>query len=259
MENRIGFFEQFYVALIKHRKYKELVGLPKRQHLVYFFGITFLLALIAYVVPMASFLMGLGGYEQFFTEKLPAFSIENGELSIETALDFRLNGLHIIMDDSVEAYTQADVEQAEENILYFSKSNIVTNLSTIPLEIQYGLFGTDKIDNQYMAGLSVEFYVMVVVAGLLAWLLQMLSYAFLALLFAVCGMGVNRMSGADLPFKKLFCIAIYAESVFALTSHLVAYFVSSGLMFVIYFISAIISLRALNTGILVHVSTPPKL
>ena len=47
MENNIGFFEQFYVALMKHREYKRLTGLSKRQRWVYFLGITFLLTLIA--------------------------------------------------------------------------------------------------------------------------------------------------------------------------------------------------------------------
>lgn len=259
MDSRIGFFEQFYVALMKHKKYKSLLDLPKKQHIIYFLGLTFLLTLIAYVIPMASFLAGLGGYEQFFMERMPAFVIENGQLSIDETLDFRINAIHVVMDDSVEAYTQADVDEAEELVLYFSKRNIVTNLSAIPIEIQYGLFGNGRIDNRSMANLSGQFYGSVVLSGVFAWISQMFSYAGLALLFAVCGLGVNRVSGANLPFKRLFCIAVYAETLFALASHLIVYFVSNGFVFVAYLISAMISLRALNTGILVHVVTPPDM
>ena len=259
MENNIGFFEQFYVALMKHREYKRLTGLSKRQRWVYFLGITFLLTLIAYVIPMVSFLIGLGGYEEFFKDKLPAFSIEKGELSIAEPLDFRLNEVHIIVDDSVDAYAQSDVEEAEGAIMYFSRRNIVTNVSAIPVEIQYGLFGDDKIDNSYMVALAPAFYGMVVLSGVVAWISQMLAYAILALLFALCGLGVNRMSGANLSFKQLFGIAMYAESVFALASHLVVYFFSGGFAFLIYLVSGMISIRALNTGILLHALTPPEM
>lgn len=258
MKNNIGFFEQFYVALMKHKEYKILTDLSKRQKVIYFLGITFLLTLIAYVVPMASFLTGLGGYEEFFGKKLPAFSVEKGELSIEEPLDFRLNGVHIIVDDSVDAYSQKDVDEAEELIMYFSRHNIVTNVSAIPLEIQYGFWGDDKIDNSYMVGLAPAFYGMAAFSVVFAWIAQMFAYSFLALLFAACSLGLNRMSGANLPFRRLFWIAIYAESVFALASHLVVYFVSGGFSFVIYLTSAMISIRALNTGILLY-AAPPEL
>lgn len=256
METKIGFFEQFYLALVKHKLYIVLTRLPKKRHVVYFLGITFLLGMIAYVVPMASFLASLGGYEHFFAEKLPAFTIENGTLSIEKTLDFRLNQIHIVVDDSVEKYTEADLENLEEYVVMFSRKNVVTNLSAIPTALDYSMFGSELIDNQKMVSKAGQFYGAVVTMGMIAWLSQMCSYALLALLFAVCGIGINKMSGANLPFGKIYCIALYAETMFALVSHLVNYFFTGAVAFIIYLVSAVISLRAVNTGVLMYTILP---
>lgn len=244
---------------MKHRLYKTLLGLTWGQHAVYFIGITFLLTLISYVVPMASLLAGIGGYEAFFKDKLPAFSIVEGELSIETPLDFYLNQIHIVAGSDVEEYTKEDLESQEEYVLLFSKTNAVTNLSPMPMGFQYSMLEPDRVDNQYMASLAPQFYGAVAGAGVVSWISQMISYAFLALLFAICGMGVNRLSGANLPFGRLYCIALYAETMFALLSHLIVYFVTGILSYIVYFIGAMISMRAMNTGILLHVINPPEL
>lgn len=243
---------------MKHRLYKTLLGLTRWQHAVYFMGITFLLTLISYVVPMASLLAGIGGYRAFFTENLPAFSVVEGELSIEKMQDFYLNQIHIVIDADVEEYTKKDLESQEEYVLFFSKTNVVTNLTPIPIGFQYSMMEQDRIDNQYMASLAPRFYGAVAGAGLVAWISQMISYAFLALLFAVCGMGVNRLSGANLSFGRLYCIALYAETMFALVSHLIVYFVTGILSYIMYIIGAMISMRAMNTGILLHAAKPPE-
>ena len=258
MEEKTGFFEQFYLALVKHRLYKKLISLPKKQHIIYCISITFLLTLISYVVPMTGFLVSLGGYERFFTEKLPAFTVSSGELSIEEPLDFRMNDIHIIVDDSVEAYSQEDLASQDEFVLFFSKTNMVTNLSGIPMGLNYSFFGNDAIDNQYMAGMAPQFYASIVLAGLAAWIGQMISYAFLALLFAVCGLGINKLSGANLSFGKLYCLALYAEAMFALVSQLLVYFFSGIFSYIVYCVAAMFSMRAMNVGILTFVEQPPK-
>lgn len=261
MESKIGFFEQFYIALMKHTRYRTLAALPKKQVMGYLMGITFLLTLVSYVIPMSGFLAALGGYEHFFAERLPAFSIEKGELHVETEapMDFMLNGIHIVVDDSVAVYTQDDLMQEKEPVVYFSRHNIVTNVSAIPLEIRYGIFGENKIDNKYMVSVSPAFYGMLVLSGLVSWLIQMAAYAFLAVIFAACGLSVNRMSGASLSFQKIFCIAVYAQTAFALASHLAVYFFTGILSLAVYMISAMISVRAMNIGIVLHAVIPPKL
>lgn len=258
MEKKTGFFEQFYLALVKHRLYNKLLGLSRGRHIVYFIGITFLLTLMAYVVPMVSFLASLGGYEVFFTEKLPAFSIVKGKLSIEAPLDFYMNQIHIVVDDSVEAYTQEALSDQEEAVLFFSRTNVVTNITALPMGFSYNAFEGKTIDNQYMASLAPEFYGAMVAAGLAAWIFQMASYALLALLFAMCGVGINKLSGANLPFGRLYCIALYAETMFALVSHLIIYFFTGIISYIVYFIGAMISMRAMNTGILLHAVKPPE-
>ena len=250
MENRIGFFEQFYVALVKHRAYKSLVGLPKRRHAVYVAGVTFLLMLIAYVIPMVSFVASLGGYGEFFTERMPAFSIASGKLTIARPLDFRINGIHVVMDDSVEAYTQTDIQTAEETIVYFSQTNVITNLSMIPVMLPYTSLGAQKIDNAYMAGLSAQFYGTVVLAGVVSWISQIVTYLVTALFYVLFGLSINRFSGANLSFGKLYTIALYAVSAFLLLIRLSYYITAGWAVFVLGLIGACLSVRALNVAIL---------
>ncbi len=259
MENRIGFFEQFYVALLKPRAYKNLVGLSKRRHVVYAVGVTFLLTLIAFVIPMASFVASLGGYEKFFTERMPSFTVAAGELHIERPLDFKINDIHVVIDDSVESYSQADVQNAEETIVYFSRTNAVTNLSVVPVMFQYASLGDQKIDNAYMAGMAGQFYGSVVFAGLVSWLSQIVTYLVTALFFVLFGLSINRFSGANLSFGKMYTIAIYAVSAFLLMTRL-SYYISSGwVVFAAGLVGASLSVRALNVAILTFADVQNRL
>ncbi len=253
MDIKMGFFEQFYLAITKHKLYKKLTQLKRGQHVVYFLGITFLLTLISYVVPMASFIASLGGYETFFTKKIPAFTIENGELTIENPLDFYLNQIRIVVDDDVEQYTQSDLVSLDEYVVMFSKHNVVTNVSAIPMVLDYEMLGSDVINNESVAAYSGQFYATLVMASIFAWIAQMISYAFWALIFSMCGVGINKMSGANLSFGRLYIVSLYAETVFALTTHLASYFLSGVLAFVVCFVSSFISMRAVHTGIISHV------
>lgn len=256
--NKSSFFEQFYVAVAKRREYKRLTELTKGQHAKYVIGITFLLLLISYAVPAISFVMGIGGFSDFFMNKLPAFSIENGEMQIASDLDFNLNEIHFVVNDDVEKYVAADVTAEKGLFMLVSKKNIVTNIFGLPMEFVYDALVNQKIDNALIASLAPSFYAGMVMAGVVNWIVLAVGYLLMALIFALFGLPTNKLCGAELSFGKIFVIALYGITVFNVVNYLAVYFLSGLGLGLVVMMAIFYSMNSVSLGIACHGKNPPR-
>ena len=255
---KIGFFEQFYISIVKRRDYTKLSKLKGGRHFIYVLGITFLLLLIVYVIPLLGLLARIGGFSNFFLSRLPHFEVKNGEFYIETPMDFNVNSLHIVADSSVDYYSVQTVSEDKLPAIYFGKKSVTSNMGIAPMTFSYGMLGLDNIDNAIVASKEMGFYTLIVFSGIFEWIMLMGSYAFMALVFALFSIPINKMVKADLKFSKLFALALYAETIFALVSRVAMYFSTSGVFMVISAISILVSMRSLNVAIMYHSPNPPR-
>ncbi len=255
---KIGFFEQFYISIVKRKDYTKLSKLKGGRHFIYLLGITFLLVLIVYVIPLAGLLARIGGFSNFFLTRLPAFKIVDGEFSIETPMDFTVNSLHIVADSSVDTYSTLVVSEDKLPSVYFGKKGMTSNMGIVPMTFTYTMLGINNIDNQTVAASSGGFYMLLTFSGLIEWFALMGSYVFMALVFALFSIPVNKMVKANLSFGKLFALSLYAETVFALVSRIAMYFSGNMVFLIISAVSIIISMRSLNVAIMYHSPNPPR-
>lgn len=215
--NRISFTEQIRIALSKPLWYKSLFQQSWGKHICYFLVLIVLITVIQYVIPLTAYLQSMGGLKELILERFPQFTFEQGELNMDRPLELDRDGVYLLIDTSVEAYTQADAEQKEETlegdntlkIVYMvSKTNVVCNQAIMPLELSsLGMF---TLNNQMMYQMAPMYLVIMGIGNLIY---NMLAYLISALFFALFGYLMNRALKLNLKFGQIYLIAMYAKSV----------------------------------------------
>ena len=259
-ESNFGFFDQLVYAIAKPQKYYMLSGLKKKKIIGYFICLMFLLTVVAVGIPFAGYISSMGGFSTFFTEKIPAFVLENSELEMDGVVEINQNGTQFIVDTSVEAFTEEDVDSAYQASILISKTNVLEQAGDMvqiftfeELSQEFAALGINLyIDNQTLVGLVHYIYVFLVVFFLCSVVGITLSYMISGLLFAFCGQSFNLMTGIKLSFGKVYLIALYAQTAMSLLNYISNYISSGFVVMIIWMVGMMLTLRLVNIGILSH-------
>lgn len=211
----ISFTEQIRIALSKPLWYKSLFQQSIGKHMCYFLALLVLITVIQFGVPVAAYLQSVGGLKELLLEHIPTFSLENGELTVDSVVDWERNGVHLIIDTSQEAYTQeqavqegSDMDNTMSVVYMISKTNVVCNQMLMPME--FSSFGNMTFNNQDLYQ-AAPFYIGMM--GIIMFLYNLAAYMISALFFAGFGYLMNRALKLNLKFGQIYLIALYAKTV----------------------------------------------
>lgn len=213
--SKLKFIEQIRIALSKPLWYKSLFQQSVGKHVCYFLILLVLITVIRFVIPCTAYLQSVGGLKNLIYNGIPDFSLENGALWVDAPVDIERNGVRLIIDTSVDAYTTQDAQRkADEmedgmNVVYMvSRTNAVNNLSTMSYELSLLNGITINKDTIYQAApLYLVFY------GVFSFIANAVAYLISALFFALFGYLMNRALKLNLKFGQIYVIALYAKSV----------------------------------------------
>lgn len=214
MEEKISFIEQIRIALSKPLWYKTLFQQPLGKHIRYFFALLILITVIRFVIPVTAYLQSVGGLKSLIMDRIPAFSLENGVLSVDNRLDIEQNGIRFVIDTDVERYTVEDAKKLAEEmetevpvVYMFSQSNLVSNVNGA--ELPFSSLGPLVINNQSIYNIAPIY---LLIYGSLFFVYQILSYLFSALLFSLFGYLLSKALNLNLRFAQIYVITLYAKS-----------------------------------------------
>lgn len=217
MKEKISFTEQIRIALSKPLWYKSLFQQSLGKHICYFLVLIVLITVIQFGIPMAAYLQSIGGLKNLLLEGIPDFQLEHGELQVETPIELERSGVRLVIDTSVDAYTQEDaIAEAEEMdaavsvpvVYMLSRTNVVCNMTDIPFDwAEMDMVTLNNQELYNMAPAFLVFYSITVFIGNVA--IYMLS----ALFFALFGWVMNKTLGLNLKFGQIYVIALYAKSI----------------------------------------------
>lgn len=214
-KRKLKFIEQIRIALSKPLWYKSLLQQSIGKHICYFLILLILITVIRFVIPCTAYLQSVGGLKNLIYNGIPGFSFENGVLQVDTPVDIEQNGVRIIIDTSVDAYTVEDAQsKAAEmgdsmNIVYMiSRTNAVNNISSVTYDLSLMNGITINNDVVYQAApIYLIFY------GIFSFIGNIIAYLISALFFALFGYLMNRALKLNLKFGQIYVIALYAKSV----------------------------------------------
>ena len=255
---KIGMIDQSIFAMSKTKEYPSLVKQKMSRALSFALLLSILLTMITYIVPMIGYQYSLGGLENFFTERIPTFSIEKGEMTMDGTLDIQLAGFQLKADSQKERYTKEDVDSDLIGQVLISKSNLLFKDLGQVFEIQFVDIPLATINNQslvglipYIHGIEIGMFFVLVLATFFRYLVGAVGYA-------LVGMTFTSMQQIPLTFSELFKIGIYCKVFSALASA-----INETLGYPIpfeywYSIGMIISLVYLTRGIAAHRKNEPS-
>lgn len=80
---KISWFEQFKIACLKPSQYKRLLNLAKGKVILFLAAITLITTILGYGMDVAGFTVSVGGWKNFILNRLPAFELKDGTLSVD--------------------------------------------------------------------------------------------------------------------------------------------------------------------------------
>ena len=93
---KISWFEQFKIACLKPSQYKRLLNLAKGKVILFLAAITLITTILGYGMDVAGFTVSVGGWKNFILNRLPAFELKDGTLSVDQEMDFEIGGVHFV-------------------------------------------------------------------------------------------------------------------------------------------------------------------
>ncbi|MCM1496209.1 MAG: DUF1189 domain-containing protein [Bacteroides sp.] len=217
MKEKISFTEQIRIALSKPLWYKSLFQQSLGKHICYFLVLILLITVIQFGIPVAAYLQSMGGLKNLLLEGIPDFQLEQGELQVEIPVELERSGVRLVIDTSVDAYTQEDaIAEAEEMdtaasipvVYMLSRTNMVCNMTDIPFD--FAEMDMVTLNNQELYNMAPAFLVFY---SIMVFIRNVLIYMLSALFFALFGWVMNKTLGLNLKFGQIYVIALYAKSI----------------------------------------------
>lgn len=217
MKEKISFTEQIRIALSKPLWYKSLFQQSLGKHICYFLVLILLITVIQFGIPVAAYLQSMGGLKNLLLEGIPDFQLKQGELQVEIPVELERSGVRLVIDTSVDAYTQEDaIAEAEEMdaaasipvVYMLSRTNMVCNMTDIPFELAEMDMVT--LNNQELYNMAPAFLVFY---SITVFIRNVMVYMLSALFFALFGWVMNKTLGLNLKFGQIYVIALYAKSI----------------------------------------------
>lgn len=217
-KKKVGGLERFYIACFQPSRYKELLDEKTGYHVLYVIGIVFLLVIIETVIPFFAWDLSVGGMESLILERLPAFTVENGKMTIAQPVEFDLSGiLHVKADSGVDQYQKKDFDDRYQEELLFSGSNLMMKMGDRVMDISMSDISQEKVDNQALVRLIPWFRILLMVYFFSSYLAKAAEYMVAALFFAlICRAAIRTPDGKYVNLKGTIVIAIYAKTLFTL-------------------------------------------
>ena len=250
---QISIIDQFIYAISKIKAYPLLVKQSMGEVFKFVVIISILITGISFVIPVIGYHISLGGLQNFFQERLPRFTIENGELTMDGKLDMDLFGVGIKVDPNVEKYTEKDLDENSLGEILISKTNIIISNVMIVNEIPFDGLNGSKITNDsfvdlipYIYGAEVFLVFMMILSQIVVYLAGAAGYILIAFVF------LPLKSEVRLTATDLFKIGVYCKTLSALLTA-----INSTLGYVVgydlwYTLSIIISWVYFFKGIMAH-------
>ncbi|MBR5047329.1 MAG: DUF1189 family protein [Eubacterium sp.] len=207
------------ISFFKPSRYKELLSLKRRLLVGFVIIVTFLSFALETLIPFLAWDVSVGGLNNMVANGIPAFSLEEGVLEMESPIEIKMTGLiYIKADSSVEAILSEDVNLDYPEVILISKTNMMIKNSGMVYEIKFSDV-KQTINNQSLLNIMPLAKVMVVITFILTYLTKVAGYMISVLFFAFISRTMARdKEGRTVPFKTALVFAIYARAPFVLLS-----------------------------------------
>ncbi|MBQ9608577.1 MAG: DUF1189 family protein [Lachnospiraceae bacterium] len=246
------FAEQIVYAMFKPSRFKELIDLKKGRFAVFVIVLMLAIGIVREIIPEAAFIVGFGGFESLFTEKMAPFNFNDGELSIEKPFTMSVSMIKIMIDTEEEKISDTKLDRTGEYIAFGSKYlSIVLKENSKYMryrDIKLADILPDGFSNATLKSLIPFIYFYLILNYLLYCGGCFIKYAILALIFSISAGSINRIANIGLTKGEIFRLCFYGQTLGIIISNFNAALGLFPSMFV-SFVCVILSISMINSGL----------
>lgn len=176
---KISWFEQFKIACLKPSQYKRLLDLAKGKVILFLAAITLIITILGYGMDIAGFTVSVGGWKNFILNRLPAFELKDGTLSVDQEMDFEIGGVHFVADTSKDKVSTEDLSNKYQMELVFAKNEMVVKNTAVGNMMNTFSFKNMKnveFNNQAMVSMVPMIRIFIVIMFFTQWIANIISY-----------------------------------------------------------------------------------
>lgn len=176
---KISWFEQFKIACLKPSQYKRLLNLAKGKVILFLAAITLITTILGYGMDVAGFTVSVGGWKNFILNRLPAFELKDGTLSVDQEMDFEIGGVHFVADTSKDKVSTEDLSNKYQMELVFAKNEMVVKNTAVGNMMNTFSFKNMKnveFNNQAMLSMVPMIRIFIVIMFFTQWIANIISY-----------------------------------------------------------------------------------
>lgn len=245
---KISWFEQFKIACLKPSQYKRLLDLAKGKVILFLAAITLITTILGYGMDIAGFTVSVGGWKNFILNRLPAFELKDGTLSVDQEMDFEIGGVHFVADTSKDKVSTEDLSNNYQMELVFAKNEMVVKNTAVGNMMNTFSFKNMKnveFNNQAMVSMVPMIRIFIVIMFFAQWIANIISYLTVCIFITMLTYFNQRTrmdlkNREDVSFGKIFKLSIYARVIFELVETIgvtagSAIFAGMAWMFISYF------------------------
>lgn len=245
---KISWFEQFKIACLKPSQYKRLLDLAKGRVVLFLAVITLITTILGYGMNIAGFSVSVGGWKNFILNRLPAFELKDGTLSVDSKMDFTISGIHFIADTSKDKVDIETLSNKYTTEMAFAKDEMVvksTAVANMLNKISFKNYKNVEFNNQAMTAMIPMIHIFIAVMFFSKWIANIISYLTIAVFISMLAYfnqktRLDRKNKEDVSFGKIFKLSIYARVIFQLIETIgvtagVSFFSGMVWMFISYF------------------------
>lgn len=219
-KTKLNFFQQIKTAVAKPTEYYQLSKVSGGR----LTGFVFLFALIIVlftIVPTSYQLLSAGSISKVLNEDLPDFKMSHGQLNVAERFEKEEGYNYILVDTSVEKFTEDDIDSSYDEMILVSKTNIISYQNSRIQEIKFSQLGNISFDKSIVNLLVPLIYVVLVLIVIFIYLFTVAGFYLSALLYSLVGLIVSSVSHMNVPYVRIFKVAIYGKVTTAFLSILI--------------------------------------
>ncbi len=212
--------DRFITAMFLPGEYPSLMKLTMGRIISYLTVLILLVSLIQYGIPMLASIAGHGGVRNYIIEELPEFSFENGKFTLADKLEVKDNdaGVYILVDTSVDKFTEDDVATDMAEVFLVSNTNMlmynnVMGVGGVVQEQELSKFGDMSFNNESIAKFAPVIYICMIFSFVLLYVLTFIKYLITGFFYALIMYMISKLMTGKATLGVMYKIAIFAQSI----------------------------------------------
>lgn len=209
--------EQLKNAIISPKKYFEMLEQSLSKKIAYIVTICIIVSMMTALIPDIAAIAAFGGFKNLFTERIPAFKVENGKLTSADNFDLNMGGVHFYVDTE---QTAIDPEKLDgTNDLYFAFGSeeytsilVQTGMKKEMYRFKVSEVLPDGMDNDSLVKIIPIIYISIVFQFVFTTIFVGVKYMLVCLIFSLPFSFLLKMAGQSRNTFDMLMLCFYADT-----------------------------------------------